>query len=81
MSTTGTETNVENYIGEINKGKGVLVKVRLNTFKGKTYIDQRIFMGDKIPTTKGVSLEVKHIAELINLLEKAEQEVNKHGLS
>ena len=69
----------EVFIGEVDKGRGSKVKVRINTFKGKKYIDQRIFLGDKIPTTKGVSLPADKIGELIALLEKSEEEILKHA--
>lgn len=69
----------EHYVGEVEKGRGAKVIVRLNTFKGKEYIDVRIFLGDKIPTTKGVSLPIDKLSALINLLEKAEEEVNKRA--
>jgi hypothetical protein len=71
--------NTENYIGEVDKGRGAKVKVRLNMFKGKEYIDLRIFLSDKIPTTKGVSLPVDKLGALISVLEKAEEEVLKRA--
>jgi hypothetical protein len=79
MGEVQVEQQVEQYIGEVDKGKGSKVKVRLNRFKGKDYIDVRIFLGDKIPTTKGVSLPIEKLTELINLLEKAEEEVHKRA--
>ena len=78
MVETATVQDTEQYIGKIEKSRGAMVKVRLNTFKGKDYIDLRTFLGEKIPTTKGVSLPVEKLSELINLLEKAEEEVRKH---
>jgi hypothetical protein len=77
--TTPLPQDVEKYIGEVDKGRGAKVKVRLNTFKGKDYIDLRIFLGDKIPTTKGVSLPIDKLSALISLLEKAEEEVSKRA--
>jgi hypothetical protein len=71
--------NIENYVGEIDKGRGSKVKVRLNTFKGKEYIDVRVFLSDKIPTTKGISLPIDKLSDLISVLEKAEEQVNKRA--
>ncbi|MHA2047110.1 MAG: transcriptional coactivator p15/PC4 family protein [Candidatus Thorarchaeota archaeon] len=81
MSDTQTVENKQQEIGTLDKGKGSKVKVRLNTFKGKNYVDVRTFLGDEIPTTKGVSLPVAKLSDLINLLEKAEEEVTKNGMS
>jgi hypothetical protein len=83
MSTTDTAV-VENKsidIGLIDKGKGSKVAVRINTFKGKNYIDVRTFLGDKIPTNKGISLPLDKLSDLINMLEKAEQKVTENGMS
>lgn len=81
MSDTQTVEDKQQDVGHVDKGKGTLVKVRLNTFKGKNYVDVRTFLGDKIPTTKGISLPVGKLSDLINLLEKAEEEVTKNGMS
>lgn len=77
----GTPPDTSIDIGVLDKGKGSKIRVRINTFKGKNYVDIRTFLGDQIPTTKGVSLPLDKLADLVSLLEKAEQKVTENGMS
>jgi len=57
-----------------------LIHVRLNDFKGKTYIDVRHFFKgttDYIPSKKGISIELTHLSELISILEGVEERMAK----
>jgi hypothetical protein len=57
-----------------------LIHVRLNDFKGKTYVDIRHFFKgttDYIPSKKGISIEIGQISELISILEGVEARMAK----
>ena len=72
-------------IAEINKNALELVVIRLSEFKGHDLIDIRIWMkpedpreeGELKPTKKGISLGIDAIPELIQALEKAQEELEK----
>lgn len=71
----GTST----VIGEVKKNDKATVKIRINEFKGKTYIDIRTFVnGGDYPTTKGVSLPIDKLSDLINLIEEAEAKTKEN---
>lgn len=57
-----------------------LIHIRLNDFKGKTYLDIRHFFkgtDDYIPSKKGISIEICHLSELITILEGVEERMAK----
>jgi len=67
----------EILIGEIDKGKDK-IKMSINTFKGKTYVDCRVFYeseGKWLPTKKGFTInKISQLAEIGILFEKAAKE-------
>jgi len=66
-------------VGTIKKD-GKIVHVRLNDFRGKTYVDIRhFFMGtqDEIPSKKGISIEAGLLTDLITILEGVEERLAK----
>lgn len=73
---------MEKVIGEIVKTNNVKTMVRLTEFKGRELIDIRDFFKPKgaidfSPTKKGICIDVNKIADLITLLESAENEILK----
>ena len=57
-----------------------LIHIRLNDFKGKTYVDIRHFFKgttDYIPSKKGISIEINQVSELISILEAVEARMMK----
>ena len=67
-------------IGRLPKNNSSETVVRINKFKGKTYVDIRNFTksnGNLYPTTKGISIHYKSLSPMLDLLEKAEEELNK----
>jgi hypothetical protein len=72
-------------ISIIEKGRTSDVRVSLNEFHGRSYLDIRTHvvvdaMGDRVPTRKGCTLPVGKIPELRAALEKAEAEARDRGL-
>ena len=62
------------------KLNGKIIHVRLNDFRGKTYVDIRhFFMGttDEIPSKKGISVEAEALSPLISILEQVEERLAK----
>lgn len=51
----------EETILVLERGNGATLRVRRNHFKGRDYIDVRVFIGEA-PTQKGVSLRVDELA-------------------
>jgi hypothetical protein len=72
----------QTLIESIENGNGRAVKIHLQTFKGKPYIDIRTWIeddqGEWKSTQKGLCLSTELLPELIQALTKAEEEVN-HG--
>lgn len=73
---------MEKIIGEIVKTSNVITKIRLTEFKGRNLLDMRDFFKPKgaidfSPTKKGVCIDVTKIADVISLLEQAENEILK----
>lgn len=69
----------DSLIGIVEKNRAQDVRVRLVEYNAKSYLDVRVFVtvdatGDRVPTRKGVALAVEKIAELRELIEKAEAE-------
>lgn len=67
-------------IGEVNKNSLESVKVHVSEYKGKVYVDARIFVQDSptdptavIATKKGLCLSPDLMLELIPLLSKAQE--------
>ena len=73
---------MEKVIGEIVKTSNVITKIRLTEFKGRNLLDMRDFFKPKgaidfSPTKKGICIDVTKIADMISLLEQAENEILK----
>lgn len=67
-------------IGEVSKNSLETVKVQVSEYKGKVYVDARIFVQDNandpgvvIATKKGLCLSPDLMLELIPLLSKAQE--------
>lgn len=60
------------------------IRVGLSDFKGHDLIGVRVFAetdkGEKVPTKKGLTCNVRLIADLIKALQEAEKEVQAEGL-
>lgn len=64
---------MEKIFYEIAKNNGDKIIVSLREYKGKEFVDVRIFFFDEesqawIPTKKGVAMAKKHVPELIKAL-------------
>lgn len=67
-------------IGEVSKNSQEVVKIHVSTFKGKLYVDARIFVKDEgkdpgvvIATKKGLCLTPDLVLELLPLLARARE--------
>lgn len=64
-------------LGEIQKNATEIIRVSKESFKGKDYLDIRIYFqndeGEWKPTKKGITLSPEKVDELIEIL----QNVNK----
>lgn len=71
-------------IGAIQKNQREDVRVTLSNFKGHDLVGARIWFKDKggemRPTSKGISLNVRILPELIGLLQDAEKKAVELGL-
>lgn len=75
---------MEKLIATLPKGAQEEVRVSLSEFKGKQYIDLRIYYenedGEWKPTKKGVALNVEHFHKLMEALKEAEQTLLENNL-
>lgn len=73
----------EILIGECQKNQRELLRVTLENFNGHDLINLRVWFqaadGDRKPGTKGLSLNVRMIPELLRLLQRASDEATKIG--
>lgn len=65
----------EEVLYQFDKNEREVVKLRKSTFKGKEYVDLRLYVrseggGEDIPTKKGVNLPVEKIVELKKAIAK-----------
>jgi hypothetical protein len=64
----------EKIIYQFEKNERETVKLRTSVFKGKEYVDLRLYIkgpdGDEIPTKKGVNLPIEKISELKKAISK-----------
>lgn len=65
----------EQILYEFDKNEREVVKLRKSNFKGKEYIDLRLYVkgqegADDIPTKKGVNLPIEKLEELKKALTK-----------
>jgi Transcriptional Coactivator p15 (PC4) len=84
MSGTN-DTEYPFVIGSVQKNSRDTIRVAVDSYKGHTYLDVRIFAngGDDPPraTKQGVTIKLDKIAELRALLEEAEDAVHQRGLA
>lgn len=68
-------------LGEIERNPTEVLRVSLENFKGRDYIDLRIYYqddnGEWKPTKKGVTLAPDKIDEVIGFFTKAKEELGK----
>lgn len=72
-------------IASFAKNKFEEVRVQIKEFKGYDLLDLRVYTApkesdEKIPTGKGLSLNVSHFIELKNALLDAEKVLRENGL-
>lgn len=74
------------FIGEVSKNSMETVKVHISRFKGKVYVDARVFTmddagsgaeGPTIATKKGLCLSPDVMLELLPLLSQAQEMASK----
>ena len=75
----------QTLVGIIEKGRTVDVRARITTYRGRGYLDIRVFIvedatGKRVPTKKGVAISVAKIPDLRSLVEKAEVAAREAGL-
>ncbi len=62
-------------IGEIERGETEVLRVSMEEYKGRKYLDIRIYFADDAgewkPTKKGVTVQTDRIADFIELINKA----------
>ncbi len=89
--TENTQKNGENGdhadepISIIEKGRTSDVRVSLNEFRGRTFLDIRTHVvvdatGDRVPTRKGVTLPIDKIPQLREAIKAIEAEARELGL-
>lgn len=67
------------------KNKFEEIRVQVKEFKGYDLVDIRVFAGakegeDKVPTGKGISVNVSHFMDLKKAILKTEEVLRKHEL-
>jgi hypothetical protein len=71
---------MEKTIAEIEKGED-LVRVMLRDFKGKQYVDARVYYmndtGEWLPTKKGLSMAPEMARKVADAIHQALEEVGK----
>jgi hypothetical protein len=64
-------------IGTIAKNFFETIQVELCSWRGRTYVDVRVYSGEGKPTGKGVTMRPQACEALLPLLERALAEVKK----
>lgn len=72
-------------VSSFPKNKFEEIRVQVKEFKGYDLVDIRVFAGskegeDKVPTGKGISINVSHFMDLKNAILKTEEVLRKHEL-
>lgn len=66
-------------IGEIERGETEVLRVSTEEYKGRKYIDVRVYFenddGEWKPTKKGVTIQPDKIEEFLDLIKKAGKEL------
>ena len=75
----------QKLIDKFNKNSVEIVKVSIQEYKGKEYVDLRVWAfekpdgsGEEKPTRKGITLNTGLLPKLIEALEKAQEEMAKN---
>lgn len=76
---------MDKLISAFPKNKFEEIRVQIKEFKGYDLVDIRVFAGsrdgeEKVPTGKGISINVSHFLELKNALSQAEQVLRENQL-
>jgi hypothetical protein len=76
---------MDKCVASFPKNKFEEIRVQIKEFKGYDLVDIRVFASakdgaDKVPTGKGVSINVSHFLELKQAIHTAEQELRKANL-
>jgi len=70
-------------LGEIERNPTEVLRVSLENFKGRDYIDLRIYYqddnGEWKPTKKGVTVAPDKLDDVIGFFNKAKEELTKKG--
>jgi len=74
MDEANQNQSEEKIVAEFAKNDRETVKLRLSVFRGKEYVDLRLYIkgadGEEIPTKKGVNLPIEKIPELKKAIAK-----------
>ncbi len=76
---------MDQLIASFPKNKFEEIRVQIKEFKGYDLLDIRVFAGtregeEKVPTGKGISINVSHFLELKKAIIDAEQVLRKNQL-
>ena len=68
-------------LGEIERNPTERLRISLENFKGRDYVDLRIYYQDDAgewrPTKKGVTLSPEKVDEAMEILQKVKDEISK----
>lgn len=76
---------MEKLITAFDKNKAEEVRIELSEFNGHNLVAARVWAtsradGTRVPTRKGITLNIRRLPELIGGLQEAEREARKAGL-
>lgn len=76
---------MDQLIASFPKNKFEEIRVQIKEFKGYDLVDIRVFAGskegeEKVPTGKGISINVSHFMDLKKAILEAESVLRKHQL-
>ena len=76
---------MDQLISTFPKNKFEEIRVQIKEFKGYDLVDIRVFAGskegdEKVPTGKGISVNVSHFMDLKKAILETEQVLRKHQL-
>ena len=76
---------MDKLISTFDKNSAEEVRIQLTEFNGHDLVAARVFAtvkadGSKVPTRKGITLNIRRLPELIGGLQEAEREARKAGL-
>lgn len=76
---------MDQLVAVFPKNKFEEIRVQIKEFKGYDLVDIRVFAGskegeEKVPTGKGISINVSHFMDLKKAIIEVEQVLRKHQL-